>query len=96
MKIKTRIWLLPIGSAVVFGLAIAMLVLQSAQTSADIRSLGDVNSPQMELTTQLDRHLENLVGSTHGSAKLLQAFLHSAYGLVGVALLGAQHDLGCR
>lgn len=56
MKIKTRIWLLPIGSAVVFGLAIAMLVLQSAQTSADIRSLGDVNSPQMELTTQLDRH----------------------------------------
>lgn len=67
MKIKTRIWLLPIGSAVVFGLAIAMLVLQSAQTSADIRSLGDVNSPQMELTTQLDRHLENLVGSIQGA-----------------------------
>ncbi|MDP1108739.1 hypothetical protein, partial [Klebsiella pneumoniae] len=42
-------------------------VLQSAQTSADIRSLGDVNSPQMELTTQLDRHLENLVGSIQGA-----------------------------
>ncbi|WP_240660685.1 methyl-accepting chemotaxis protein [Inhella crocodyli] len=62
MKTKTRIWTLPIGSALLFALGIAVLLAMSARTSADIRAIGAVDYPYMDKTTRFDRELETMVG----------------------------------
>ena len=77
MKTKTRIWTLPIGSALLFALGIALLLVMSAGTSADIRAIGTVDYPYMDKTTRFDRELEAMVGLiqsavAEGDAKRLE------------------------
>ncbi len=62
MKVKTRIWTLPLGAAVLFALGIIVLVAMSARTSAVIQEVGDADYPYMDQTTQFSGHLEALVG----------------------------------
>ncbi|MBH9553182.1 methyl-accepting chemotaxis protein [Inhella gelatinilytica] len=62
MKVKTRIWTLPIGAAVIFALGIILLVTLSARTSSLIQEVGDADYPYMDQTTQFNAHLEALVG----------------------------------
>ncbi len=77
MKTKTRIWTLPIGSALLFALGITLLLVMSARTSADIRAIGAVDYPYMDKTTRFDRELEAMVGLiqsavAEGDAKRLE------------------------
>ncbi len=77
MKTKTRIWLLPFGSALLFAFGIAILLFLSSRTSADIRAVGSTDYPYMDQTTQFDRQLESLVGLiqaavAEGEAKRLE------------------------
>jgi methyl-accepting chemotaxis protein len=67
MKTKTRIWILPIVSALLFALGIAVLVGLSSQTSATIRAIGEASYPYMDYTTQFDRRLETLVATIQGA-----------------------------
>ena len=52
MKTKTRIWILPMASAVLFAVGIVLLVVMSAGTSASIRAVGSTAYPAMDLTTR--------------------------------------------
>ena len=63
MKTKTRIWILPMASAVLFAVGIVLLVVMSAGTSASIRAVGSTAYPAMDLTTRFDRRLESIVGT---------------------------------
>ncbi len=67
MKTKTRIWLLPIGAAILFVIGIGILTAMSARTSATIRSIGEASYPYMDLNSQFDRRLEVLVSTIQGA-----------------------------
>ncbi len=83
MNTKTRIWLLPIGTALLFALGIALLLTLSTRTSAEIRAIGATDYPYMDLSTQFDRQLEALVASiqsavAEGEAKRLDEAAQTA------------------
>ncbi|MBN8506601.1 MAG: chemotaxis protein [Burkholderiales bacterium] len=63
MKTKTRIWILPIASALLFALGILLLVALSARTSASIEAVGAKAYPAMDLSTRFDRRLEAIVAT---------------------------------
>jgi methyl-accepting chemotaxis protein len=97
MKTKTRIWILPIVSALLFALGIAVLVALSSQTSATIRSVGEASYPYMDYTTQFDRKLESLVATIQGAvAEGEKKRLDEAKGIAAEArkLLGQIKQLG--
>jgi len=97
MKTKTRIWMLPLGSALVFAVGIAVLLALAARTSATIRAVGDASYPYMDLTTQLDRRLETLVATIQSAvAEGEQKRLDEARGVAGDArkLIGELKRLG--
>lgn len=76
MRTKTRIWLLPIISALLFSVGIAVLTWMSTQTSATLTAIGQSSYPLMDLTLQFDRRLDRLVATVQsavaeGEARLL-------------------------
>jgi methyl-accepting chemotaxis protein len=67
MNVKTRIWLLPALAAAIFAIGIAVVLLFSSRTSDAIKSVGDVDYPFLDATTQFAAQLEAL-GATIQSA----------------------------
>ena len=67
MNVKTRIWLLPLLAAAIFAIGIAVVLMFSSRTSDAIRSVGDVDYPYLDATTQFAAQLEAL-GATIQSA----------------------------
>ncbi|MFG6440706.1 methyl-accepting chemotaxis protein [Roseateles sp. LKC17W] len=67
MNVKTRIWLLPALAAAIFAIGIAVVLLFSSRTSDAIKSVGDVDYPYLDATTQFAAQLEAL-GATIQSA----------------------------
>jgi len=67
MNVKTRIWLLPVLAAAIFAIGIAVVLFFSARTSAAIDSVGSVDYPYVDATTQFAAQLEAL-GATIQSA----------------------------
>ncbi len=63
MNLKSRIAMLPIMAALLFGLGIAVVVLFSARTSQVIDAIGDRDYPYLDATTHFESQLEAL-GST--------------------------------
>ncbi|MDM4767597.1 methyl-accepting chemotaxis protein [Pelomonas sp. SE-A7] len=63
MNVKTRIWLLPALAAVIFAIGIAIVFLFSSRTSDAIRSVGDVDYPYLDASTQFASQLEALGGT---------------------------------
>ena len=60
MSIKRRIWLLPILAAVTFAVGIGTVLFFSSRTSNAIESLGAVDYPYLDATTQFASQLEAL------------------------------------
>ncbi len=67
MNVKTRIWLLPALAAGIFAIGIAVVLLFSSRTSDAIDSVGKVDFPFLDATTQFSAQLEAL-GATIQSA----------------------------
>ncbi|MDI4632569.1 chemotaxis protein [Pelomonas sp. V22] len=67
MNVKTRIWLLPFLAAGIFAIGIIVVLLYSSRTSDAITSVGTVDYPYLDSTTQFGSQLEAL-GSTIQSA----------------------------
>ncbi|WP_298934316.1 methyl-accepting chemotaxis protein [uncultured Ramlibacter sp.] len=67
MNVKTRIWMLPVVAAVIFAVGIAVVLAFSARTSAAINSVGSVDYPYLDSTTQFAAQLDAL-GATVQSA----------------------------
>jgi methyl-accepting chemotaxis protein len=67
MNVKTRIWLLPALAAAIFAIGIVIVLLFSSKTSDAIRSVGQVDYPYLDATTQFAAQLEAL-GATIQSA----------------------------
>ncbi|MFN3862557.1 MAG: chemotaxis protein, partial [Roseateles sp.] len=67
MNVKTRIWLLPALAAAIFAIGIAIVLVFSSRTSDAIRSVGQVDYPYLDATTQFAAQLEAL-GATIQSA----------------------------
>ncbi len=67
MNVKTRIWLLPALAAAIFAIGIVIVLLFSSRTSDAIRSVGQVDYPYLDATTQFAAQLEAL-GATIQSA----------------------------
>ncbi|MEH0165338.1 methyl-accepting chemotaxis protein [Roseateles microcysteis] len=67
MNVKTRIWLLPFLAAGIFAVGIIVVLLYSSRTSDAITSVGTVDYPYLDSTTQFASQLEAL-GSTIQSA----------------------------
>ena len=67
MNVKTRIWLLPALAAAIFAVGIAVVLLFSSRTSDAIKSVGSVDYPYLDATTQFAAQLEAL-GATIQSA----------------------------
>jgi len=67
VKVKTRIWLLPVVAAAIFAIGLSLVLLFSARTSDAIRAVGQVDYPFLDATTQFAAQLEAL-GSTVQSA----------------------------
>src|SRR5574343_1313569 len=60
MNVKTRIWLLPALAAAIFAIGIVVVLLFSSRTSDSIRSVGQVDYPYLDATTQFAAQLEAL------------------------------------
>jgi len=60
MSVKLRIWLLPLLAAVIFAIGIGTVLIFSARTSSAIESLGAVDYPYLESTTQFGSQLKAL------------------------------------
>ncbi len=67
MNVKTRIWLLPVFAALIFAVGIAVVWAFSARTSSAIDSVGQVDYPYLDASTQFANQLEAL-GATIQSA----------------------------
>ena len=67
MNVKTRIWLLPALAAAIFAIGIVVVLVFSSKTSDSIRSVGQVDFPYLDATTQFAAQLEAL-GATIQSA----------------------------
>ena len=63
MSVKSRIWLLPILAAAIFAMGIGTVLLFSARTSSAIKSLGAVDYPYLDATTQFASQLEALIAT---------------------------------
>jgi methyl-accepting chemotaxis protein len=67
MNVKTRIWLLPVLAAAIFAIGIVIVLVFSSRTSDAIKSVGQVDYPFLDATTQFAAQLEAL-GATIQSA----------------------------
>ena len=67
MNVKTRIWLLPVLAAVVFSIGVLVVLTFSSRSSSAIDSVGAVDYPYVDATTQFAAQLDAL-GATIQSA----------------------------
>ncbi|HIX60758.1 MAG TPA: methyl-accepting chemotaxis protein, partial [Candidatus Halomonas stercoripullorum] len=58
MKIRTKIWMLPLSTAFIFLVGISLSYLVGTNTSAAIDRLRDVDNPYMLEINQIDRHID--------------------------------------
>src|SRR5690554_2784753 len=58
MKIRTKIWMLPLSTAFIFLVGISLSYLVGTNTSAAIDRLRDVDNPYMLEINQIDRHVD--------------------------------------
>ena len=58
MKLKTRIWMLPIMAALVFAVGLAAVIFFGAQTSSAIRLVGSAHYPYLDANTRLAAQLK--------------------------------------
>ena len=58
MKIRTKIWMLPLSTALIFLVGISLSYLVGTSTSASIDKLRDVDNPYMLEINQIDRHVD--------------------------------------
>ena len=67
MNVRTRIWMLPAVAAAIFAIGIIVVLVFSSRTSDAITSVGQVDYPYLDATTQFASQLEAL-GATIQSA----------------------------
>jgi len=60
MNVKTRIWLLPVLAAVVFSIGVLVVLTFSSRSSSAIDSVGAVDYPYVDATTQFAAQLDAL------------------------------------
>ncbi|MGY6566400.1 MAG: methyl-accepting chemotaxis protein [Halomonadaceae bacterium] len=58
MKIRTKIWMLPLSTALIFLVGISLSYLVGSNTSASVDRLRDVDNPYMLEINQIDRHID--------------------------------------
>ncbi len=58
MQVKTKIWLLPAAAALIFAIGVAVVLAYSARTSAQLKSVGQVDYPFLDAMTQLSAQVE--------------------------------------
>ncbi len=67
MSVKNRIWMLPLLAALIFAVGIATVLAFSARTSKSIETLGSVDYPYLDATTQFASQLEALGATIQGA-----------------------------
>ncbi|MFN7665366.1 MAG: methyl-accepting chemotaxis protein [Inhella sp.] len=58
MRLKTRIWMLPLSAAVIFAVALTVVLVLSARTSDRLQSVGQVDYPFLDIMTQFSAQVE--------------------------------------
>ncbi|MBZ0330972.1 methyl-accepting chemotaxis protein [Halomonas sp. ANAO-440] len=58
MKIRTKIWMLPLSAALIFMVGISFSFLVGTNTSSAIERLRDIDNPYMLEINQIDRHID--------------------------------------
>lgn len=58
MKIRTKIWMLPLSAALIFMVGMSFSFLVGTNTSSAIERLRDVDNPYMLEINQIDRHID--------------------------------------
>ncbi|MCC5881012.1 MAG: methyl-accepting chemotaxis protein [Halomonas sp.] len=58
MKIRTKIWMLPLSAALIFMVGMSFSFLVGTNTSSAIERLRDIDNPYMLEINQIDRHID--------------------------------------
>lgn len=60
MKLNTKIWLLPIGVGVAFGLSLVLNLALSTRSTTQLEKLRSIDNPYLEYMIRVDRGIANL------------------------------------